>query len=237
MKDKILTFSAGIIGTCVFGILTLINTISMVMSFVFLYEFIYFGIIGLFIVVFDVLALVFNSCAIKCRKYEVFAKNQGIIIAAVVLNFLLIIYGFCAGLTIFFVWALIFSMISIPALICANVFYIVDLARKPKPVNNTSIATNDEESMFVELERIARLREKEVLSQEEFERFKAQIFNKQVGLSNVNSTKVKTQSLSVEEKMYVELERISSLKEKGVLNDEEFNTFKAQIVEKLIKNK
>ncbi len=235
MKDKILTFSAGIIGTCVFSILTLINTISMVMSFVFLYEFIYFGIIGLFIVVFDVLALVFNSYAIKCRKYEVFAKNKGIIITAVVLNFLLIMYGFCAGFTILYVWALIFSIISIPALICANVFYIVDLARKPQPHNNLSVATNDEESVFVELERIANLREKNILSQEEFDKFKAQIFNKQTNVSKVNMVNI--QSLSVEEKMYAELERISNLKEKGVLSEKEFNTFKAQIVEKLIKNK
>ena len=203
-KKKYFTLSAGIMGTVVLSILTILHVIvgasalgalnydgmsaSGILTTI--------GILYIMLAIIEFTAIGLNGASIAAYKPEKSKKYKATVITTVVFNFVIILFSIIVFIVAVPVWLLIVGLIFDLVLICANVFYIIDLAHKDlpqeaeqevpvakasivQPAAKKQVATK-EEQLLIELEKLVSLREKHILTQEEFDKIKAQIIAKHI---------------------------------------------------------
>lgn len=202
-KKKYFTLSAGIMGTVVLSILTILHVLfgaSAIdaanyggMSATGLLTTI--GVLYIVCGIIEFTAIGLNGASITAYKPEKRNKYKATLITTVVFNFVIILFSVILYVLATAVWLLIVGLILDLVLICANVFYIIDLAHKEVPqdeqeeqvvktaATQTAVkkqAPTKEEQLLAELEKLVSLREKHILTQEEFDKIKAQIIAKHI---------------------------------------------------------
>ena len=159
------------------------------------------------LLVISILQIVFSAKILKVisAPKQKFAKSFGIIITSIVYSFLHIVFiiiGFIST------EINIISMIELIVLVLIIIFFIVDMAKNknhddyPNPLNNTQ---NQQSPMYSD-------------SSVEIDR-------------NYRPTPTQTSTSEFE----TQLERLVSLKEQGMINQEEFDKLKQNLIEKELK--
>ncbi len=167
MKKRYFTLTAGIIGTATLGITSMLFLMAMFFAIINEQNDSYSTLaIICVLLVFSIIGLVLNACSISAysNSAEKYKVKKLLLITSVVFNFGHIVIFALATLSnaIFLLFLL--------ALVAANVFYILDLVRESKPIN--------EDIGYSELEKLAKFREDGLISDKEFETLKAQTLTK-----------------------------------------------------------
>ncbi len=196
-KKKYLTLSAGIMSTVVLSILAILYLVDGAVLLDSLnYGFDDYagvirtvGIICIVISIIEFVAVGLNGASIVAYKPEKRNKLKATLITAVVFNFVIVLLNIIIFISAVATWLIIIGIILVLALICANVLYIIDLARKDVPKSNKSVdgkkvvgkqELSKEEQLLSELEKLVSLRERHILTQEEFDKIKAQVIARHI---------------------------------------------------------
>ena len=136
---------------------------------------------------FAITSLVLNACAISSwnKPHETYLKKRGLIITAVVLNFIVIVLEF-AG---FFLYFNPFSVFTLLGIITANVLVIVDLCLENGRVRKLAEAPvakpapappKNKLDIEVQLERLNKMKENNLISAEEYKTLKKDLIEKHI---------------------------------------------------------
>lgn len=199
MKKKWLTFSAGLAGVISCAFLIVMNIITVI------YLEDLASVVGhgrgniqaweaavCILGIISIVPIALNSCAINVLTIEKYKKCKSKIVTAIVFNFIVLLYNLMIVIGLYAeAWMIAISIIIIVALLACNVLYIVDLALKVKESDDAPVKTNkvsqnvnkadsEEEQLLNELEKLVNLRERKILTQEEFEKLKSQVVTKHI---------------------------------------------------------
>ena len=177
------TLVAGILGTVIFSIFSILLVAELTTIdyfFITVGEIIMLTIFSLF----EITSLILNAISISAyeNSNEVYNKKRPLLLTTIVFNFIVAALFFATMSFGSDTSTIILFLILIFALIAVNVFYILDLSLENKKQNDFACEETTKkitQSISDEIERLADLRNRKILSQSEFETLKKEMIKQQ----------------------------------------------------------